>query len=180
MSQPEIITVNSESLEAEIRTLLPSQAGFGSELQASNVITPIIDLTPTASGSNLPEYMQTAINHDGSTNFNVTDASTTLTSVAGFWRISCVSTVIPNTSGAAFNNIAINDGSADKNLWVHGMSNPANQGAASAAVDVVFFLRPGDSLIAKSNGANATLCGSVRQVATSNGTLVNPVGFTLE
>ena len=51
MSNPEIITVNSEALEATVRDLLPSQNGFGSELQASNIITPIIDLTPTAEGS---------------------------------------------------------------------------------------------------------------------------------
>ena len=47
-SVPEIITVNSEALQTTIRDLLPSQNGFGSELQASNVITPIIDLTATA------------------------------------------------------------------------------------------------------------------------------------
>jgi len=50
-SQPEIITVNSEELQTQIRDLLPSQNGFGSELQASNVITPIIDLTAAAEGS---------------------------------------------------------------------------------------------------------------------------------
>jgi hypothetical protein len=47
-SQPEIITVNSEDLQTQIRDLLPSQNGFGSELQASNVIFPIIDLTRSA------------------------------------------------------------------------------------------------------------------------------------
>ena len=53
-SVPEIITVNSEALQTQIRDLLPSQAGFGSELQATNVITPIIDLTSAAEGSGLP------------------------------------------------------------------------------------------------------------------------------
>ena len=33
-SVPEIITVNSEVLQETIRDLLPSQNGFGSELQA--------------------------------------------------------------------------------------------------------------------------------------------------
>ena len=61
MSQPEIITINSEQLEATVRDLLPSQAGFGSELQASNVITPIIDLTATAEGTTTPESLQQAI-----------------------------------------------------------------------------------------------------------------------
>ena len=60
-SQPEIITVNSEILQTQIRDLLPSQNGFGSELQASNVITPIIDLTATAEGSSLGSDLQTAL-----------------------------------------------------------------------------------------------------------------------
>ena len=59
-SVPEIITVNSEQLQTTIRNLLPSQAGFGSELQASNVITPIIDLTASAEGSSTPEFLQRA------------------------------------------------------------------------------------------------------------------------
>ena len=59
-STPEIITVNSEALQEQIRDLLPSQNGFGSELQASNVITPIIDLTATAEGSSLGTDLQTA------------------------------------------------------------------------------------------------------------------------
>ena len=50
-SVPEIITVNSEALQATVRNLLPSQNGFGSELQASNIITPVIDLTPSAEGT---------------------------------------------------------------------------------------------------------------------------------
>ena len=60
-SVPEIITVNSESLQTQIRDLLPSQNGFGSELQASNVITPIIDLTSAAEGTGLPQILQQSI-----------------------------------------------------------------------------------------------------------------------
>ena len=47
----EIVPVVSEALEAQIRDLLPSQRGFGEDLQASNVITPIIDLTAAAEGT---------------------------------------------------------------------------------------------------------------------------------
>ena len=57
----QITTVTSEALQATLRRLLPSQQGFGEDLQASNVITPIIDLTPSAEGSILPDYLQTAL-----------------------------------------------------------------------------------------------------------------------
>ena len=40
----EIIRITSEALQATIRRLLPSQTGFGDDLQATNLITPIIDL----------------------------------------------------------------------------------------------------------------------------------------
>ena len=68
-SVPEIITVNSETLQAQIRDLLPSQAGFGSELRASNVITPIIDLTATAEGSGLPQDFARALAFGSQTAF---------------------------------------------------------------------------------------------------------------
>ena len=70
LSAPEIISVNSEVLETQIRDLLPSQNGFGSELQASNVITPIIDLTAAAEGSGLGSNLQTAIAFGSQTAFN--------------------------------------------------------------------------------------------------------------
>ena len=60
-SVPEIITVNSEQLQATVRNLLPSQNGFGSELQATNIITPIIDLTPSAEGTVLRQDLQKAL-----------------------------------------------------------------------------------------------------------------------
>ena len=47
--------INSQDLESKIRKLLPSQggAGAGFDLSASTQIIPIIDLTESATGSNL-------------------------------------------------------------------------------------------------------------------------------
>jgi len=58
---PQIIRLTSEALQASIRRLLPSQQGFGLDLEATNVITPIIDLTPTAEGSELRQDLQSAL-----------------------------------------------------------------------------------------------------------------------
>ena len=58
--EPEVAQVTSNDLEAQIRSLLPSVSGFGSRLGAQNVIVPIVDLTPIAEGSGLPEYLQRA------------------------------------------------------------------------------------------------------------------------
>ena len=37
---PQITPITSEALQAKIRQLLPSQIGFGEDLQAQNVIVP--------------------------------------------------------------------------------------------------------------------------------------------
>ena len=81
----QITSVTSEALQALIRRLLPSQQGFGEDLQASNVIIPIVDLTSTAEGSALTSNLQTAINFGGATAISLSAAgSATLANVGGF------------------------------------------------------------------------------------------------
>ena len=98
-SVPEIITVNSEELQTLVRDLLPSQNGFGSELQASNVITPIIDLTATAEGSTLRSDLQTALAFGNQTSFDARNGTTALANSPGFWRVT-YTIVIKNASAA--------------------------------------------------------------------------------
>ena len=111
-SVPEIITVNSEQLQTQVRDLLPSQKGFGSELQASNVITPIIDLTAAAEGSGLPVNLQTALAFGSQTAFNVENTTTTILDLTGFYRI--FGTV--NQYVASVVTINLNDGVTDLSL----------------------------------------------------------------
>jgi len=180
MSVPEIITVNSEALEAEVRSLLPSQAGFGSELQASNVITPIIDLTPTASGSNLGVNIQTALNYGGATEFEVRNTTTTIANSAGFYRILGTCTAIPSTSDRFSGALRMTQGGVGKNLWGITTPSTASQGAVVIDLDLTVFLTPDDTLALLSTDDAVIFAGSIRQVATVSGQLINPVGFTLE
>ena len=84
----QITRITSEALQATIRRLLPSQQGFGEDLQATNVITPIIDLTPTAEGSSVPESLQQALAYGSQTVFSQTNAGdVAIISTAGFYRI---------------------------------------------------------------------------------------------
>jgi hypothetical protein len=170
-STPEIITVNSEALQTTIRDLLPSQNGFGSELQASNVITPIIDLTPTAEGSILRSDLQTAINFGGATDFNIANATTTLANTPGFYRVRGTSTTI--TSG--FARFQMSDGLSSKFVWTHA---PTTQGQ-TINVDLVFWLSAGITLSGVSGSTNAQLRGSIQQIADPQGALNNPSGFPL-
>ena len=167
-SVPEIITVNSETLQTQIRDLLPSQRGFGSELQASNVITPSIDLTSAAEGSTLPLDLQTALAFGSQTVFNLNNASLVLANSPGFYRVIAVSGV-----GSGSNSITMDDGVTTKAVVQH------DAPAVTANFDYIFWLDSGITLTAVSGSASNRLGGSVRQVADSEGVLTNPSGYPL-
>lgn len=172
-SRPEIITVNSETLQAQIRDLLPSQNGFGSELQASNVITPIIDLTGAAEGSGLPLDLQTAIAFGSQTAFTCNNTTTVVANSPGFYRI--IGSAAGGT-GSGRAKIQMSDGLSTKDVW----QAPDNtSGGFVQDVDLIFWLAAGESVSVVSTSAQINFDGSVRQIADSTGTLINPSGYPL-
>lgn len=176
-SVPEIITVNSEKLQTQIRDLLPSQNGFGSELQATNVITPIIDLTATAEGSGLGTNLQTALAFGSNTAFLASNNTVDLAASAGFYRVVGTSN-IDQTGADNSNAFTIFDSLASKEVWKHFVPNSASpESSSSIQFDLVFWLRPGDTLRAVSSSGVTIMVGSHRQIATSDGTLVQPSGY---
>ena len=177
-STPEIITVNSESLQEQIRDLLPSQNGFGSELQASNVITPIIDLTATAEGSSLSTDLQTALAFGSITAFEVRNTATTLANATGFWRFYGNIALTSDSAGGRVCTFDITDGSTTKQLF-KAQANSVAGGLSNTLFDFIVFLGPGESVSAETDNNAAIISGSYRQVATGNGTLVQPNGFPL-
>ena len=88
----QIIRITSEALQATIRRLLPSQQGFGEDLQASNVIQPIIDLTPSAEGSETRQDLQSALAFGSVTLFQVFNGSSTVINTPGFFRVLALQT----------------------------------------------------------------------------------------
>jgi len=178
-SLPEIITVNSEALQTQIRDLLPSQNGFGSELQATNVITPIIDLTAAAEGSGLAVDLQQAIAFGSMTAFDVSNTTTTLANSPGWYRIFGVLHVNYASGGGNFAGFDMTDGLSTKRVWGSDYGNGFNDAATGLEFDFVVGLSTGESISAVSSDANSHFYGSFRQIADSTGTLVNPVGLPL-
>lgn len=178
-STPEIITVNSEALQTQIRDLLPSQNGFGSELQATNVITPIIDLTAAAEGSGLPVDMQTAIAFGSQTVFEAQNSTDVIANSPGFYRVIGQANVRDTSGSTPTCTLQMSDGLSTKNVWELKLSDTSDQHLLQAVFDYVFFLRAGDSLSAISSTARAIISGSSRQIATGDGTLVQPNGYPL-
>ncbi len=175
----QIKSITSEALEATVRNLLPSQQGFGEDLQAQNVIVPIIDLTPTAEGSQLREYLQRAISFTDNTYFSSRNSTDNLANSPGFWQIvGTAHTFVDATTDGVF-SFQVNNGLAFNTLW-QGFHRPQSPDTATAVpFDLIVFLDTGETLQA-STSTNASLRGSYRQVADRYGNIVNPTGFTFE
>lgn len=172
----QIRSIVSESLEAQIRSLLPSQNGFTEDLQAQNVIVPVIDLTSAASGTNVPLYQQQA--WDFSTGIaTVKNTTTTLVSTAGFWQIGLNWSGFIGTTRTA--SVQLNDGTTTKKVWE--FTSPAVSAStlhAPLTDDFIVYLRSGDLLSATTNNTTSILNIWYRQLADVNGTVTNPLGFT--
>ena len=178
-SVPEIITVNSEALQTQVRDLLPSQNGFGSELQASNVIMPIIDLTAAAEGSGLPAYLQQALSFGSQTTNTVQNSSAVQVNAPGFYSVIAQSMIKQNNSNTVINSIVLNDGSTTKAIFNHKMPAGSSGEGNALTFQTVVFLRAGDQLDVESNRVDGVLNVTTRQLATGDGTLVQPNGFPL-
>ena len=167
----EIIGITSEALQAKIRQLLPSQQGFGEDLQASNVVLPIIDLTETAEGSEVRSDLQTSIAFGSQTAFNVENTTTVIVNTTGFYRIFGVVSIYVNSSAS----FSMSDGLSTKTILSYsGISTDVEQ----TPFDFVAFFAAGESMSVTSAGAGVIVAGSTRQIATVTGELVNPSGFT--
>lgn len=176
----QITNVTSESLQAKLRELLPSQQGFGEDLQASNVILPIIDLTETASGSILRQDLQSSINFGGATVFYANNSTETIASTGGFYRIIAGVSTKAQSSTDVDANFVINDGTTDKIIYAVKTRQNSNTPSTVINVDFVFFLRSTDTFRVTSSNINVNIRGSVRQLADITGNLINPTGFTSE
>jgi hypothetical protein len=174
----QIVPVVSEALEAQIRNLLPSQRGFGEDLQASNVIIPIIDLTRAAEGSTTPELLQTALAFGSQTVFEASNSTDVIVNTAGFYRVIGQANVRDTSGSTPTATLQMSDGLTTKNVWELKLSNTSDQHLLQATFDFVFFLNTGDSLSAISSTTRAIISGSSRQIADVNGDLVNPSGFS--
>jgi len=173
----QLISITSEALQSTVRRLLPSQQGFGEDLQATNVVTPIIDLTPTAEGTQLPRDLQVALAFSSISTFSVRNTTTSLGLSGGFWRFKADFQMSSSTTTDIFVGLYVNDGTTDKLVTSKG--NVASTAVATQEYneDFILFLRPGDDVKIISNNFNALCTGVYQQIANVNGELQPPGGF---
>ena len=173
----QIRQVVSESLQATIRRLLPSQQGFTEDLQASNVIQPIIDLTPTAEGSQLPVDLARSFSFDDVTSFTSNNSTVVIANSPGFYKILAAFSLKNVSSGNTTATIQLSDGLTTKKLFEY-VLNANGDHFGYEHVEFEVYLTAGDSVSAITNGTRINIIGSVRQIADVNGNIVNPAGYT--
>lgn len=175
MSQ--IISITSEALQATIRRLLPSQQGFGEDLQASNVIIPTIDLTPSAEGSEVRQDLQTALSFNSQTVMPTGTGTNDVITNTGFFRVFGMANC--RTEPAANREVifTLDTGLSTKNIWsLRVLQGNSDNLPFSQQFDFVVFLNAGEKLT-QTVSSDCTVRGSTRQIATITGELVNPSGF---
>lgn len=170
--------VTSEALEAKFRQVFPSQGGaeLVDDLYASGVIQPVIDFSSVAEGSVLGQNLQTAWDFSTGTQQTANTTDTVINNT-GFWKVE--TSVYLEYAGVSRNaSLNITDGLSTKVIWRLTSAGGVND-AENAIVDqFVVFLRAGDSLTQTSNAPQVVINTQYRQIATVNGTLVNPLGFS--
>tara|TARA_S200000501_G_scaffold359459_1_gene385374 strand:- start:166 stop:705 length:540 start_codon:yes stop_codon:yes gene_type:complete len=177
----QITSIVSEALQAKVRALLPSQSGFTEDLQAQNVIVPIVDLTETASGSSLRADLQTAYAFGSNSEFQILNGTTDIANVGGFYRVAGVSNVTIGANSDRNCNISITDGASTVILWKDRIDTGTGaEFNTNVSFDFVVFVNSGETLQAISSAVDCVIAGSVRQIADLTGNLVNPSGFTIE
>ena len=173
----QVKNITSEALEQEYRSLTPSQSGFTEDLQASNVIIPVVQLSSSASSGVVSNDLSRALAFGSVTAFSASNSTVTLANSAGFWRIfgAYGARNVSATNSAGF---SMTDGVSTKIIWQIDLPNSAENTALAQVYDFIVYLDTGESISAVSNTANVILTGSYRQVADTNGDVVYPSGFT--
>lgn len=181
MSQPNQPTQNYEiqspTLETLVRTSLPSVAGYGGLLRSTNTIVPVFDVTATATGSSLSTDLQNALAFGNNTAFSVTNTTTDIITVPGFYRIIGTFTGRANSSTSSTQAfVQMTDGSTTKIVYGTEDADSATNGDYISTFDFIVFADTGITVQIKC-GDTMRAVGSSRQVATGDGTLVDPSGF---
>lgn len=167
--------IKSQDIEDKINQLLPSQGGFqaGVDFSASTMVIPIVDLTETAEGSSLRQDLQSSISHNQATTYDISGSDVTVINTTGYYRIIGGMSLRSRAGGSENVSISLNDGTTTKAVWSIVVPSGQDNNYVAEKIDLIVFLGAGDSLIIGTS-SQATIRGSVRQIASLSGDLTNP------
>ena len=167
--------IKSQSLEDTVNRLLPSQGGFqaGVDLSASTTVIPIVDLTEAAEGSGLREDLQKSLTLANTTAFTINATTSDIVNTTGYWRVFGTSYIISSSTATRTASLRINDGVTNRNIFQNLQTATVNNLMSQIPYDFIIKLEAGDTLDGSCT-TNGGLNGVVRQIASLDGTLINP------
>ena len=78
----------SEDFQRAFRNQFPSQTQTGRDLHVSDIVIPIVDFSPTASGASLPFELRDTYNPSATfANYNTAQTGTEVIGTPGFWSL---------------------------------------------------------------------------------------------
>ena len=117
--------------------------------------------------------MQSAFKLDNANSFFVTNATTTVITNTGFWRL-YGNSMIQTASATRTNSIDITDGVSTGAVWRSAAFSGGTAGQfISVNFDIIIKLEAGDSLNITA-ALNGGMGGAARQIADIDGNLINP------
>lgn len=164
----------SEDFQRAFRNQFPSQVNSGRDLHVSDVVVPVVDFTPTASGASLPNSLQFC----RSKNTNVFQVSTnqsgaTVTTSTGFLGID----ILQSGDGGDVDSGVYIDTSASLISQINLKMGSGN--ATTYGEQFVVYVPAGSSLLCDLSIASSgvfTVYSTV--LADVNGNLVQPSGYS--
>ena len=170
--------VTDEALEKRFRDTFRSQGGaeLVDDLYAQGVIVPIVDFTAAATGQQLQENLQTAWDFTTG-NSDCSNANVNIITNAGFWLINLSWMANVSNSTSRNMNLEINDGATTKTIWRYVIFSGIAGEIITGTDEFTVFVRSGDT-VRLSCSAETNVNAAYRQIATVNGDLVDPSGFT--
>ena len=174
--------IRSEQIEAQYRRLLPAQAGneVATDLLASDVIIPVVNITGAAEGQALREDLQRSSDQSSSAGALVGSGSTDWITTPGFWLIKGVIQIDPSV----LNNESATFITSTPSSFVFSTGPALGTGASLVEYvqipESVVFIRPGQALRTNHTGTSVVTTLSYRQIADLYGNLSNPSGFTFQ
>ena len=165
----------------QFRQDFPAQAGEGitSDLNYSDTIVPIVDMTDAAGEGSLPQNLQTAV--DFGTTMEVTNTPTAakgIINTPGFWKCSIYAAISASTSNSLVRYFILNGITAKDFFRIDSINIGSTDPELSITQNLVVFLRAGDVLVCNTVNTSTRTNIAYRQIATVNGELINPLGFS--
>ena len=132
---------------------------------------PTYSINNVAEGTSLPENLQTAM--DFSTGLSqISNTTSTIISNTGFWRVIANLGAYIHPSVNVQANLSITDGISSKPIWYFKELNTSGDTNIIGNIELVVFLKSGESLTGATNDGETQLSVTYRQIADVNGNLV--------